>query len=382
MFHHDKCHECGLPIDFPSLAERQKAVCPRCNYTLSTKYTNAVDRTLAFSITALIFLLLSLFFDFLTFRANGIERTISLITSLEVLAEQDFFVLALLLVLSVVVIPCLILLSFIYLLTFVRQQKFPPFAIGLSKFIHYLLPWHMAEIFIISTLVSLIKIVSLADIELGLSFYTFITFSVTLIAALLHFDQRQLFEQLTEIDQHRAKLPMKVKQPEIVVRQKAIQRTWALLMTSLILYIPANTFPIMNTRLFGQDDPSTIIGGVFLLWQHGSYPIAIIIFIASIIVPLTKIAVLAWLNYSVQVNSGRLLTKRIKWYRVAEFVGRWSMIDVFVVIILVSLVQLGDSMMVLPGYATIAFLSVVILTMLAAMTFDSTLIYKGKDDRA
>jgi paraquat-inducible protein A len=134
----------------------------------------------------------------------------------------------------------------------------------------------------------------------------------------------------------------------------------------------------MTTRLFGQDDPSTIIGGVILLWGLGSYPIAIIIFIASVIVPVAKILVLAWLNYSVQKQSDSLSLERVKWYRLAEFVGRWSMIDVFVVIILASLIQLGPTMSITPGAATLAFSGLVIVTMLAAMSFEPQLIWNDR----
>tara|TARA_R110000787_G_scaffold240449_1_gene346704 strand:- start:112 stop:528 length:417 start_codon:yes stop_codon:yes gene_type:complete len=134
----------------------------------------------------------------------------------------------------------------------------------------------------------------------------------------------------------------------------------------------------MTTQILGQEDPSTIIGGVILLWHLGSYPIAIIIFIASVIIPIAKILVLAWLNYSVQKQSDTLSLERIKWYRLAEFVGRWSMIDVFVVIILASLIQLGPTMSITPGIATLAFSGVVIVTMLAAMSFEPQLIWKNK----
>ena len=114
-------------------------------------------------------------------------------------------------------------------------------------------------------------------------------------------------------------------------------------------YVPDN-----DHTFFGQDEPSTIIGGVILLWQLGSYPVAAIVFFASVIIPIAKILILAWLNYSVQKQSDRLSLERVKWYRLAEFVGRWSMIDVFVVIILASLIQLGPTMSITPGVATVS----------------------------
>ena len=137
--------------------------------------------------------------------------------------------------------------------------------------------------------------------------------------------------------------------------------------------------PIMNTRFLGQDDPSTILGGVILLWKMGSYPIAAVIFIASVMVPLAKMLILAWLNYSVQRQHSMHKQERLALYRMAEFVGRWSMVDVYVVIILVSLIQLGNTMSIFPGAAALAFSGVVIVTMFAAMSFDPQLIWQSNN---
>jgi len=165
-----------------------------------------------------------------------------------------------------------------------------------------------------------------------------------------------------------------------------LNRTWALLFTSVILYIPANLYPIMDTVFLGDDSPSTILGGVVLLWAMGSYPIAAVIFFASVVVPLVKILALLWLCYMVQRGQGasplgKLKLYRtsplgkLKLYRMTEFVGRWSMIDVFVVAILAGLIRLDNLMTIYPGPAAVAFAGVVLITMVAAMSFDSRLIW-------
>lgn len=155
----------------------------------------------------------------------------------------------------------------------------------------------------------------------------------------------------------------------------SIQKTWAWLITSLILYAPANLLPIMNTRFLGRDSESTILGGVATLWEHGSYPIAIVIFIASVMVPIGKIVILAWLCISVHLAHTGGRDQRTFLYRVTEFVGRWSMVDVFVVSILVALIQLGNIMTILPGPAALAFAGMVATSMLAAISFDPRLIW-------
>ena len=154
-----------------------------------------------------------------------------------------------------------------------------------------------------------------------------------------------------------------------------LNRTWALLITSVILYIPANLYPIMDTVFLGDDSPSTIMGGVVLLWAMGSYPIAAVIFFASVVVPLVKILALLWLCYVVQRGQGASPLGKLKLYRMTEFVGRWSMIDVFVVAILAGLIRLDNLMTIYPGPAAVAFAGVVLVTMVAAMSFDSRLIW-------
>ena len=157
--------------------------------------------------------------------------------------------------------------------------------------------------------------------------------------------------------------------------ENSIQQTWAWLITSVMLYFPANFLPITYSRFLGKETESTILGGAVTLWEHGDRPIAVVIFVASVLVPLGKMVVLAWLCVSVQISSTLALRQKTKLYRVTEFVGRWSMIDVFVVGILVALIQLGNIMTIRPGVAAVAFAAMVVTTMLAAQAFDPRLLW-------
>lgn len=387
-----ECHECALSVNISLLIVRHKALCPRCGFLLSAKYHNALDRILACSISAIFFLLLSLPFEFLAFKSNGIERKIDILATLTILSDNNYQVLAVLEVLTIFVIPALILLSFIYLLIPLRKGIYPRGGHSLLKVIYKLLPWSMVEIFVVGVLVSLIKIISLADISLGPSFFAYILFSLTMTAAVLHMDKHQLQQLLNSCQSNQGIQEDQIKREKpkreaaqnhlnLALKKKvSIQKTWALLITSIVFYIPANILPIMNTRFLGQDEPSTILGGVILLWEMGSYPIAAVIFIASVAVPMAKMLVLAWLNYSVQYQHSRFSSERVTLYRLAEFVGRWSMVDVYVVIILVSLIQLGNTMSIYPGGAALAFSGVVITTMLAAMSFEPQFIWQNQNN--
>ncbi len=162
----------------------------------------------------------------------------------------------------------------------------------------------------------------------------------------------------------------------------SLQRTVALLVTASLLYIPANVLPIMTTEQLGRATDSTILGGVVILIHHGSYPIAAVIFIASVLVPLSKLFTLFWLCWTVSRRHGASHRERTRLYRIAEFVGKWSMTDVFVVAILVALIHLGGLLQITPGAAALAFGGVVIVTMLAAESFEPRLIWDelGEDD--
>ena len=155
----------------------------------------------------------------------------------------------------------------------------------------------------------------------------------------------------------------------------SLSRTWALLITAMILYIPANALPIMSTRYFGQTSTDTIISGVVYFLASGDWPLALIIFLASVVIPLLKILTLIYLLISVHRQSLIKPAERTRLYRITEFIGRWSMVDVFVIAILTALVHIGVLVNIEPGWGATAFGGVVILTMLAARTFDPRLIW-------
>jgi paraquat-inducible protein A len=152
------------------------------------------------------------------------------------------------------------------------------------------------------------------------------------------------------------------------------EKSWAFLITAIIAYIPANLFPMLVTSAFGNREGSTILGGVVLLWELESYPVAIIIFIASIMIPLLKFLILIYLLISVKYPLGKdKKVNKHKLYYLTEVIGPWSMIDVFVVAILAALIHLAN-VEILAGTAATAFAISVFFTLLAAHAFDETLI--------
>lgn len=162
-------------------------------------------------------------------------------------------------------------------------------------------------------------------------------------------------------------------------RPNSIVRTWALLVAASILYIPANLLPIMTVSTLGQGSPDTIMSGVITLLKHGMVPIAAVVFIASILVPTFKLVGIGLLLYSVQRHQPLSARQRIMMYRFIEFIGRWSMLDIFVIAILVAVVNFGRIASVEANLGAVAFATVVILTMFAALTFDPRLIWDNTE---
>lgn len=172
---------------------------------------------------------------------------------------------------------------------------------------------------------------------------------------------------------HRCGASLHLRKPD------SLSRTWAYLLAAYILYIPANVLPIMTTTSLGSVQSNTILSGVNYLLVSGSWLVALIIFIASIFVPVLKLMILSYLTISVQVRSSWHPRERVRLYRLAEIMGRWSMVDIYVVTLMVALVKIQGLADIDADIGAVAFGAVVVLTMLAAMSFDPRLIWDNAE---
>jgi len=164
-------------------------------------------------------------------------------------------------------------------------------------------------------------------------------------------------------------------------KPRSLARCWAYLIAAIIMYIPANTLPIMKTTYFGTASADTIMSGVVYFARHGDWPIAIVIFTASVLVPLSKMMAIVYLLLSVHRRSPRRSLEKTLVYKMVEFVGRWSMVDIFVVALMAALVQIGAVVTITPDWGAIAFASVVVLTIFSAMAFDPRLIWDSLEQQ-
>ena len=164
----------------------------------------------------------------------------------------------------------------------------------------------------------------------------------------------------------------------------SLSRSWALTITAALLYIPANMLPMMTVSTFGSGEPDTIMSGVISLVNHGMVPIATLVFVASILIPLLKLLGMTWLLTSVyRARKHELpLSRKMQLYRLIIWIGRWSMLDVFIISLLAGLVQFGQLGQVTAGAGAWAFSAVVVMTMLAAITFDPRLLWDASETRS
>lgn len=399
------CQECDWVVALPPLRPDEAAVCPRCEHKIVVRHYRPVQRSMALALSALIALLLALVFPLVSFSALGIAKSIQLGHTVTQSLSFDQPLVALLVALTIVILPALYLLSVIWLQTGLLLARPLRFSRHIARSLKHIHPWMMADVFIIGALVSLFKIATTADVTLGTGFWAFCCFAILLLMTMHSIDDDWLWfaiagEPLAPKGSQTGKtaasqqlsgcttcgllqrLPLQGQAfcercgERLQLRlPHSLQHTWALLMTACLLYIPANIYPIMLSTRLGQTQPKTIVGGVIDLINAGSWPIAFVIFSASILVPVGKIMALAWLCLRVGKSSELSYQSQIRMYRVIEFIGRWSMVDVFVVAILVALIQAGNFVSITPGPAAFAFGLVVISTMLAAIHFDPRLIW-------
>ncbi|HGJ5875258.1 MAG TPA: membrane integrity-associated transporter subunit PqiA [Arsenophonus sp.] len=398
--YHNKilCPQCDLLVTLPVLAQGIKASCPRCHTVLSSKWYYQANQPTAIAISALVMLLIAGLFPYVKMSVMGIESQISLLNIVQAMFEVNYDSLGLFFIFFVVVIPAFCMVAIILLCQRVNIPLW--LKINLARTLFQMKAWCMVEIFLAGVLVSFVKLMAYGDITLGISFIPYCFFCLLQVRAFQCLDRYWLWQQIAEAPKLEISLQegksgisqglrschtcMAILPAErkycprchvkgYVRRPNSLQCTMALLISSLILYVPANVLPVMITNTLGSRLDSTIMSGVILLWGDGSYPVAIIIFIASIMVPSLKILAIGWLCLDAKGYGNRDPAKMHFIYELVEYVGSWSMIDVFVIAVLSSLVQMGRLMSVSPAIGVILFAAVVILTMFAAMTFDPRL---------
>jgi len=403
------CHDCGLLHRVRSLPEHGAARCVRCGAVLYREKPNSLERSLILTCAALILFVVAHTFPFLSFELEGREQISTLFTGVIGLWQGGMWAIAALVFAAASLVPLLKLASSLYVLLPLHFGHRPPGLAPVFRAIEILHPWAMMEVYLLAVIVAYVKLSDLAQLEFGIAAFAFVGLIVVMIAAEAALDPRQVWERigpqasgarLTQrsgsnllschsCDQlcEASRLPRHAEAHcprcgAALHRRKpnSLARTWALVITAMILYIPANVLPVMTVISFGEGEADTILSGVKALIAAGMLPVALLVFFASITVPVLKILGLIYLLISVQRGSRWRPRDRTVLYRIVEAVGRWSMVDIFMISILVALVSLGEIATIEPGRGATAFAAVVVLTMIAAMSFDPRLIWDAQED--
>jgi len=398
------CDECDTLTVVRRVPPGVTASCSVCGNVLFRERRDSVRRSLALNVAALILLIIAHAFPFMTFTMEGNSTVGTIPASILALWREGSWEIAIVVFALASLMPFARLALGIWVLLPMAWNRIAPGTAEIFALFARSRTWAMTEVYLLGLLVAYTKLVDLATITLGPAIWAFGALIVCIAAADNMLDPRAVWWRLApqnklrdvlasgrplvgcEVCAQVVPLPAGVSHPHCPRCHAALHkrkpdpltRTWALMLAAALLYIPANVLPVMTVTTFGQGAPSTILGGVVELIDAGMWPIAALVFFASITVPVLKLIGLALLLVSVQFGWVARARDRTLLYRIIEQVGRWSMIDVFMISILVVLVDLGEIAQIEPGTGAVAFASVVILTMLASHSFEPRLIWDNR----
>ncbi len=369
------CHHCGAVYRRVPLEKDHLALCARCDTILETKSEFTAHSWLAIVITAMITFTLANIYPLGTLVVQGTAKSATFLDAVVVAWQAGYPEVALLTFAVGFLLPAVHLCLLMWVLGPLAMGRLPLFFENTLRIIDHLTPWCMVPVFLLGALVAIVKLVGLATFHLGVGLFATVATAV-LITSLLRLNAEKLRHMAHDLNLSFDE-PPPAKSPSPAL----LNRTWALIFTAIILYIPANLLPIMHVDALNGASGHTIMGGVIELWKMGSWDIAAVVFIASVFVPVLKIILLAVLVWLTQKRSRLDLKARTKAYALVEFIGQWSMLDVFVVILLSALGKFGNLLDIAPGAGAVAFGGVVVVTMLAAMGFDPRLSWRQAGHR-
>ena len=395
-----ECDGCGRRYGLALLPPDRSATCPRCGAALLSVPANSLERSLALALTGIILVVVANTMPFMSMTIAGRHQQASLITGDIALFDDGLWPLAGLVLFTTVAAPALKLGSIAYVLIGVTLPRPPPGLVSIFGRLTRLRPWSMIEVYLLGVFVAYVKLIGLATIEVGVACYALALVMLVMVLIDLALSPELVWRAMEK----RGIVPMpeaadsgplllcetcrlvapaaigRAACPRCGARRHArkpdsVRRAWALVLTALILYLPANIFPVMSVVSFGKGESDTILSGVKSLFYAGMWPLALLVFFASITVPVLKIVGLMFLWVTTRRGSRGRLRDRTLLYRIVEAIGRWSMIDIFMLSILAGLVQLGTIATIEPGIGAVSFAAVVIITMFAADAFDPRLMW-------
>jgi paraquat-inducible protein A len=403
-----ECPDCGRFQVVPSLEPNSVARCLRCNAVLRRTRHDSLGRGLALNIAGLFLFSVACLMSLMTVSTAGMQLSADLFSGPAGLQEHGIWELSAVVLFTTVAAPFLRFASMIYVLAGLRMQHPPRHLRTVFGWIEHLRPWSMIEVYLLGVFVAYVKLADMVHIEIGVALYALGALMLTTVAADAMLDRQAVWEEMErrgipDAAVDHAAIAVAGREAGAIAchtcglvalpaagggsrcprcgshlhsrKPASIQRTWALVIAAVILYVPANVYPVLTVVQLGSGAPSTILGGAEELLAGGMWPLAALVFFASIMVPVLKLIGLTTMLATTQAGWASRLRDRTVLYRIVSAIGRWSMIDIFMESILVALVQFGSVVTIDPGFGAVAFAAVVILTMFAAEAFDPRLMW-------
>lgn len=408
------CPTCSLILQAITPLPHQVAVCPRCSQQLSRHRRNTVQKALVLSLTGLFLYMPANVLPLLSFSVLGFNTHSSIVQACLSLFQHHQYVLGVTVVLTTLVFPLLVLAGLLLISLGLSRQWQAPWMPRFFRLYNHLSEWAMIDVFLVGVLITMIKMSHMATLSLNAGFFCFVGLVVATLTAQTVTDHQHLWTLMEELTPRKENpknaalaAAAKTANADALVlchschkllsagagdpsdpshcprcghslhprKVNSIARTWALLLTACLLTIPANLLPIMEVESFGVPDRSTIMDGILFFFREGSYGIGLVIFIASILVPLFKIIGLVIILLSIHFRWHSWLRHKAIMFRYIEFIGRWSMLDIFVITLLCALAQFGFLISIHAAPAAFYFTGVVLSTMFAALSFDPRLLW-------
>ena len=408
---------CGLFQIAPVLDPDTRCDCLRCGMTLRRARSNPLSRGLALNFAGLILFVIVWTAMLMKVSTAGIMHETTLISGPNELVRQGLWPLALAVGFTTGLAPAIRFVGLIYVLVGVGLPQPLPYLRNVFRFVRRINIWAMREVLLLGVFVAYTKLGALVQMEIGPAVYALGLLTVVVVWADIVLVPDAVWEAIERTGQTHAPMPaerMTVPRPGAVGcescglvsvpeehehhcprcgaalharRPNGLNRTWAFIIAGAILYIPANYYPVLTVIQAGAGQPSTILGGVEELLSSQMYPLALLVFFASILVPVFKLIGLAMMLMATMVvttvtGARFMLPQRTRLYYIVAWIGRWSMVDIFMESLLGALVQFGTLVTIQPGVGAIAFCSVVLLTIFAAECFDPRLMWDAAGHNA
>ena len=406
-----ECMGCGLFQIVPALGLDERADCPRCGTFLRQTRSNSLDKGLALTVSALVLFAVLWLAMLMKVSTAGITHESTLVSGPIELVRAGLWPLAVAVGFTTAIAPFGKFAGTAYVLLGLKARRPWPHLGAVFRLARKMGLWAMLEVLLLGVFVAYTKLGDLVTIGVGPAVIALGLITVVTVWADNVLDRDLVWSEIQRRGQTHA--PMAAEPLPLVAGRGAmgceecglvafshahdsrclrcgstvharkpdsIGRTWALIIASAILYIPANAYPVLTVIQLGNGAPSTILGGVEELIDSRMYPLAILVFFASILVPVLKLAglgimLMATLLATTEMGASRWLRERTTLYHVVAWIGRWSMVDIFMESLLGALVQFGTVVSIAPGIGAVAFCGVVFLTIIAAESFDPRIMW-------